>query len=184
MSEGKLVWKEFDIPNKLVDLIAEECECISEHLQKSTVSAGKLKENIRSSKNSWIPTNHWISKFCYQYVEEVNNGIFQYDIYGFEDLQFTVYSEEDYYNWHNDCDLNINQGESERKLSFILQLSNFDEYSGGEVQFLDCNENLKMLPKTKGTIIIFDSRTRHRVRKIKKGTRKSLVGWVRGPKWR
>ena len=38
--------------------------------------------------------------------------------------------------------------------------------------------------KEKGTIIIFDSRMRHRVRKVKSGTRKSIVGWVEGPRWK
>lgn len=183
MSEGRLVWKEFAIPDKFIDLISEECDLLSENLKESSVFGGKQMKYMRSSKNAWIPADYWISKFCYQYIEEANKGIFQYDIYGFEDLQFAVYSEGNYYNWHNDCSSNI-QEKTERKLSFILQLSNYDDYSGGEVQFLDQDNNLKILPKTKGSVIIFDSRTRHRVKKIKKGIRKSLVGWVRGPKWR
>jgi PKHD-type hydroxylase len=39
-------------------------------------------------------------------------------------------------------------------------------------------------PRQKGTIILFDSRTQHRVQKVTKGVRKSLVGWVVGPRFR
>ena len=39
-------------------------------------------------------------------------------------------------------------------------------------------------PKQKGTLIVFDSRTKHRVRTVKSGLRKSLVGWVVGPRWK
>ena len=39
------------------------------------------------------------------------------------------------------------------------------------------------MPRSRGTVSIFDSRTQHRVQKITKGTRKSLVGWCVGPLW-
>ena len=39
-------------------------------------------------------------------------------------------------------------------------------------------------PKQKGTLIVFDSRTKHRVRTVKTGLRKSIVGWVVGPRWK
>jgi PKHD-type hydroxylase len=32
--------------------------------------------------------------------------------------------------------------------------------------------------------MLFDSRTPHRVRKVRSGLRKSLVGWVVGPRWK
>ena len=33
-------------------------------------------------------------------------------------------------------------------------------------------------------MILFDSRTKHRVLKVTKGTRRSIVGWVVGPRWK
>jgi predicted GIY-YIG superfamily endonuclease len=50
-----------------------------------------------------------------------------------------------------------------------------------------CNdENGKsyFAPKKKGVLIVFDSRAPHRVRKVTKGVRKSIVGWSVGPRWR
>jgi PKHD-type hydroxylase len=47
---------------------------------------------------------------------------------------------------------------------------------------MDNAGKLYFAPKQRGAIIFFDSRTPHRVRKIKSGMRKSLVGWVVGPR--
>ena len=71
-----------------------------------------------------------------------------------------------------------------RKLSFTLQLSDPDEYEGGNVQLIDESGKSYIAPRQRGTIILFDSRTQHRVIKVKKGVRKSIVGWVLGPRWR
>ena len=71
-----------------------------------------------------------------------------------------------------------------RKLSFTIQLSDPDDYEGGNVILLT-EEGMKyVVPRKKGTIILFDSRTQHCVNKVKKGVRKSIVGWVVGPRWK
>ena len=71
-----------------------------------------------------------------------------------------------------------------RKLSFSLQLTDPSEYEGGVMQIRSFEDTLYEVPKEKGVIVIFDSRARHRVTKVKSGCRKSLVGWVGGPKWK
>ena len=62
-----------------------------------------------------------------------------------------------------------------RKLSFAMQLSDPDDYEGGNVQLLDEAGNSYIVPRKRGTIVLFDSRTQHRVLKVTKGTRKSIV---------
>ena len=42
--------------------------------------------------------------------------------------------------------------------------------------------NVIFAPRKRGTVVLFDSRTQHRVLKVTKGTRKSIVGWVVGPR--
>ena len=71
-----------------------------------------------------------------------------------------------------------------RKLSLILQLSDPDDYEGGEVQFMNSSGKSFFAPKTRGTILVFDSRTMHRVKKVTSGNRKSIVAWVEGPRWK
>ena len=54
----------------------------------------------------------------------------------------------------------------------------------GNVQLLDESGNSYIVPRKKGCIVLFDSRTMHRVQKVTKGTRKSIVGWTVGPRWK
>ena len=101
-------------------------------------------------------------------------------------MQYTSYSKGEYYGWHNDAGLSSVQSPNDtiRKLSITIQLSDPEDYSGGEVQFMRDDGRTYFAPKEKGTIIIFDSRVAHRARKVYSGTRKSLVGWVIGPRWK
>ena len=65
-----------------------------------------------------------------------------------------------------------------------MQLSNHDDYEGGNLQIMGDDNKSYFAPRKKGTIILFDSRAQHRVLKVTKGVRKSLVGWIVGPRWR
>ena len=119
-------------------------------------------------------------------------------------MQFTKYGPGEFYGWHNDAGLanqykpvsvgNRAQGlaqdylnekvEMVRKLSFVVQLSDPDDYEGGNLQLLDEAGNSYIAPRQRGTVILFDSRTQHRVQKVRTGVRKSLVGWTVGPRWK
>ena len=63
-------------------------------------------------------------------------------------------------------------------------LSDPDEYEGGNLQMMNGERQTYVISRQKGGLVVFDSRTTHRVQKIKKGIRKSIVGWVVGPRWR
>ena len=67
-----------------------------------------------------------------------------------------------------------------RKLSFVLQLSDPDDYEGGNLQLLDEAGKSYFAPRLRGTVVLFDSRTQHRVLPVKSGLRKSIVGWTVG----
>ncbi len=174
------IWFKTTLPKVVIDSFLEEAE----FFDNQTAS---LKEDVdlevRDSKIAWVSSNHWIAGFCYHYVLQANESNFGYDIKPFGDryLQYTSYSEGEHYNWHVDT---IKKEDSIRKLSFSLQLSDPEDYSGGELQFIDEGDKLFFAPKDRGTIIIFDSRIKHRVMKVRSGCRKSLVGWVEGPKWK
>ena len=199
-----------DIVNILDDYVSEKFD--SEMRDSELIGRHKDK-NKRNSENAWINTNHWIAGFLWHYVNKANRENFLYDLTNIdgENLQYTKYSEGQYYNWHNDAGISNyykpqyvgNSGnfdddpnnlqttdflktscELVRKLSFTLQLSDPDEYEGGNVQLIDDSGKSYIAPRQRGTIILFDSRTQHRVIKVKKGVRKSIVGWVLGPRWR
>ena len=68
-----------------------------------------------------------------------------------------------------------------RKLSVTVQLSDPDSYKGGDLVIDNCDDGKPFTcPRTRGTIIVFDSRWIHRVKPIKSRRRYSLVKWIHG----
>lgn len=208
------IWYHTGLPKDIVNILDDYVSENFDSEMRESELLGKYKDkNKRNSENAWIDTNHWIAGFIWHYVNKANRENFRYDLTNIdgENLQYTKYSEGQYYNWHNDAGISNyykpqyvgNSGnfddepnnlqttdflkascELVRKLSFTLQLSDPDEYEGGNVQLIDEAGRSYIAPRQRGTIILFDSRTQHRVIKVKKGVRKSIVGWVLGPRWK
>jgi len=138
----------------------------------------------------WISLNentNWLFKKIIDKIIDVNSKNFDLQLKFVEDLQFSEYSEEKggFYSKHRDCGLkkSLNNYVDIRKLSFTIQLTDENEYEGGELIFhLDKEE--KKAPKSKGTIVFFESDLLHEVTPVTKGVRHSLVSWVLGPNLR
>ena len=201
------VWYYTDLPEDIVNIIEKDLtENFDSQMADSKLHGDALNKEKRNSQNTWISTNHWAAGFLWHYVQRANRENFLYDLRNIdgESLQYTRYGEGEFYGWHNDAGLAtqykpqavgnrveglandfVNENiELVRKLSFSLQLSDPDDYEGGNVQFLDEAGNSYFAPRKRGTIVLFDSRTQHRVLKVTKGQRKSIVGWTVGPRWR
>ena len=204
-------WYFTDIPEDIVDIIERDVsEKFDEQMADSRLHGDALNKEKRNSQNAWIPTSHWVGGFIWHYIERANRENFLYDLRCIdgESMQYTRYGEGQFYGWHNDAGLATqykpesigarSNSDSEvatkdfistsveqvRKLSFAMQLSDPDDYEGGNVQLLDEAGNSYICPRQRGTIILFDSRTQHRVLKVTKGVRKSIVGWTVGPRWK
>ena len=186
-------WYETRIPESLMKNLVDDLDTVNDNtFIKSEVGPQQpqLQDTLRKSQHCWIPTSYWIGGFLWHYIMNANKDNFLYDISHIENemIQYTQYNEGDYYNWHTDMDIcDINEPDQlVRKLSFTLQLTNNDEYTGGDLEFADFDDSTYRfsVPKSRGTVIVFDSRTPHRVLPIKSGVRKSLVGWVVGKRWR
>ena len=201
------VWYFTDLPEKVVDLIEEDiAEKFDVEMRDSRLHGDALNKEKRNSQNAWIPTSHWCAGFLWHYIQRANRENFLYDLRCIdgESMQYTRYGKGMFYGWHNDAGLStqykpvangnraeglgqdfVNENiEMVRKLSFSLQLSHPDDYEGGNVQLLDEAGKSYITPRQRGTIVLFDSRTQHRVLKVTKGVRKSIVGWTVGPRWK
>ena len=201
------IWYYTDLPEKVVDLIEEDlAEKFEPQMGDSKLYGDALNKEKRNSQNAWIPTTHWCAGFLRHYIQRANRENFLYNLRNIdgESMQFTRYEAGQFYGWHNDAGLatqykpisvgNRSEGlgqdflneniEIIRKLSFTLQLSDPDDYEGGNVQFLDESGKSYFAPRQRGCLVLFDSRTSHRVLKVTKGTRKSIVGWTVGPRWK
>lgn len=152
---------------------------------KATISGdGNYNDNLRKSSVMFIDNtteNDWIYSKLASLAINCNNERYSFDLLGFhQELQLTRYSDGDFFDWH----LDFGAGEiSARKLSMTVQLSDPNDYEGGDLQFM-INQEIVNAPREKGTIVIFPSFILHRVTPITKGTRQSIVGWVSGPPYR
>lgn len=144
-------------------------------------SDDNILEKTRRSSVTYLIQNKetsWLYQKFHQEVETVNKDAYQYDIAGLEVIQLAVYEVNDHYDWHTDLGMGDN---STRKLSLSVQLSNPEDYDGGELEFMKTTHSGS---KQQGTIIIFPSFLHHRVTPITKGKRYSLVAWVHGNAFR
>lgn len=144
-------------PYIIKDLITkEQCDEIiknsKEKLFDSEVLGGR-HENIRNSKQTWIPKNDpsvkdIILKICHLVGLPFDNA---------EDLQVVRYHPGQYYNEHHDscCDKNescqnfIKRG-GQRKLTVLIYLNN--DFTEGETFFKNLNQKFKA---SIGSAIVF-----------------------------
>jgi PKHD-type hydroxylase len=154
--------------------------------QRATVVAedNELKStDYRESEVAWMadePKFRWIYDKITACIKESNSAMWNYDISGYDDeLQFTTYYDNNgHYDWHVDFGPTI----SNRKLSVVVQLTDPEEYEGGELQLL--NPHVVSIERRKGMVVVFSSFVLHRVTPVLSGKRQSLVAWLSGPNFR
>ena len=201
------IWYFTDLPEDVVEIVEKDLtEKFDDQMGDSRLMGDALNKEKRNSQNAWVPSQHWLGGFLWHYIERANRENFLYNLRCIdgESMQYTRYGVGQFYGWHNDAGLagqykpvsfgNRSEGiaqdylnenvEMVRKLSFVLQLSDPDSYEGGNLQLLDEAGKSYFAPRKRGTVVLFDSRTMHRVTKVKSGLRKSIVGWTVGPRWK
>jgi len=165
--------------------------------KNNSLSDDELKDlkKKRDSNIVWL-SEPWIYNEIHPYIHQANKNAgwnFQWDYS--EACQFTKYKQDQYYGWHCDSwdepyvDIdNKNYNGKIRKLSVTCVLSKPEDYEGGELEFdfgtdePDKKHNVRSCTeiKTQGSLVIFPSFVRHRVKPVTKGTRYSLVIWSLG----
>lgn len=125
--------------------------------------------------------HEWIYHKLGQLAVQSNNERYWFDLLGFrEALQLMHYGHGGLFDWHLDFGPGVS---SERKLSLTVQLSDPEDYEGGDLEFR-INEKVVKAPRTKGTVVVFPSFIMHRVTPVIRGERMSIVGWVGGNPFR
>ena len=143
---------------------------------------GKHDTKKRVTTISWIPFKAMPE--MYRIIErsmlQVNGNHFGYEgMQITEPAQFTEYPKGGFYDWHMDADVNCEYEPPIRKISMTILLSPHNEFEGGDLEFMsEGNQPPQLL---QGQAIFFCSMLSHRVAKVKKGIRRSLVMWFGGP---
>ena len=165
-------------------LSTEECDLIVKIGNAKKLQIGTTKDNnkkkTRKSNISWLsPSDNleWLYRRLTDVITDLNNQFFGFDIFGIQEgLQFTNYKAPGgKYDSHTDRAY----GTIIRKLSISIQLTNEDNYNGGDLELLQSDNSDKM-ERTQGKLIMFPSFVQHRVTPVTKGERNSLVIWVTG----
>ena len=149
-------------------------------------TAGGSDKKLRSSSVKWIPqTNNWwwLYETLAGYATQANNALWNFDLHQIpEQIQYTEYyaTQKGHYDWHADIGPGLL---SKRKISITVQLSEPDEYEGGDMELFkggSMNGPFEKAPRKEGCVFIFPSFMMHRVSPVTKGTRKSFVLWLGG----
>tara|TARA_R110000744_G_scaffold161051_1_gene277507 strand:- start:262 stop:807 length:546 start_codon:yes stop_codon:yes gene_type:complete len=166
----------------------EECESIIEQYKdkanvngaiKNTGASGNTDLSKRDVKICWVKPEAMLNRVVASFMKEANERHFHYDMTGSEQMQFAKYEVDGKYCWHRDS---ISMGGNEvRKLTTVVQLSNPDNYEGGELQFFNGdNDPEPSKIRKQGSVIVFDALDWHRATAVTKGVRYTLAQWSQG----
>ena len=150
---------------------------------KAATFANDDDKSTRSSSVKWIPQDEkwqWLYEKLMQLAVDANKELWNFDLISAPELiQYTEYyaSEEGHYDWHQDIGPGVG---SLRKVSITVQLSDSDEYEGGDLQLWYGGNSSINAERGAGVVVVFPSYLMHRVSKVTKGTRRSFVLWVGG----
>lgn len=152
-------------------LTKEECDyIIQKGLSESEIDESYIynrKKNYYFDFEKSDPLFNKISDF----VNKVNTKYYKFQMEILKSVELYKYEKNDFFDYHIDLYKGI---ASRRKLTFLILLSDHNDFSGGDLQFLSNTE--RSLPRVKGTIAVYPSFILHRVTKVLSGKRYSLGG--------
>jgi PKHD-type hydroxylase len=176
----------------------EMCEKIISEVQVLPIQDGYIGTdggegvdyNYRRSKIRFINSGDWRYQYIFDALWrtalEANRDFFNLHITKLDFIQFAEYDETylGEYKEHHDVFWINNDPIYHRKLSCVIQLSDPNDYVGGELELTETSVKLDKDINQQGTFIYFPSLFRHKANPVTRGTRYSIAAWFEGPKWR
>jgi len=177
----------YQLPNALSK---EECEFLIEEGKKILIpsrtnnhtNVPEVDQKVRKSHSSNYEREgkgKILSLKLVTLFRDICFEIYKFPILNIEHPEYINYKEGDFFAWHFDSA----NGEElngaipiDRDLSASIFLSDPSEYTGGKLQ-LYMPDGPVDVEQQQGTMIVFPSIFLHRVTKIKKGERSSIVFW-------
>jgi len=187
-TQSFVVWENAFSPQELDAIVAYGDRL---RLEKASViyepGQGGGKDPVRITRTAWFPRvaeTAWIYERLERIALALNQQVYHYDLVGFSDpLQYTVYQDDEggFFDWHADQ----LEAPMPRKLSFSLQLSEAGSYEGCDLEIFGGSTRAPVAaPRERGIMVAFPSYVMHRVTPVTRGTRKALVFWAAGPRFR
>jgi PKHD-type hydroxylase len=147
------------------------------------------EKEMRKSNIKWIPQHDnffWLYERLANMAVEANNRLWKFDLQQIpEQIQYTEYhAPSGHYDWHVDIG---SDALSKRKISITVQLSESDEYEGGDLELFrggSMNGSFIQAERNAGCVFLFPSYIMHRITPVTRGIRKSFVLWLGGSHYR
>jgi len=174
-------------------LEVEECQrllgaAVPEAWNQAQVSdrydSGSVRPDVRSVLGQNVPVDDsgWPLDVLVDALAELNRSVYRFDLSGFLGrdapslLRYEAGTMDQFRN-HRD----VGAFQPTRKLSCVVQLTDPDEYGGGDLVFHDDG---RLADRTQGTMTVFPSFLNHQVTPVLQGVRHVIVAWVHGPTFR
>ena len=186
-------WKSWIIQTTTPLFTPDQCRQIiasgrAQKPQQAQVGINKPGGGTNTKKRvttiSWIPFQEMGHMYqdLNKFIQQANENHFGFgDIRVTEQAQFTEYPEGGFYDWHMDCDVNMQHEPPVRKISMTLLLNDPSEFEGGDLELMAPGKYAKL---KQGHAICFASFLNHRVNPVTRGMRQSLVVWFGGKAFR
>lgn len=191
-------------PQFIVDrffFTAAECDIISSYCSTLSLKPGEEYSKYsdipqqRRANISFLdgvqPETQWIYDKFNILISHYNDNCFDFDITGYDYMQYAKYGPGDKHDYHMDLPLGIRHidyylTESFRKLSVILLLNEPGvDFEGGNFEINHYSEQYPLNTNLqKGSVLIFPSFLLHRVAPVTSGIRQTISVWPIGPKFR
>ena len=171
-----------NFPNNLIQDILRNKE--------DTLTKGNINDKSgltkRNSSVSWIK-ERTICQRVFSVMKNKAEDFSNLYVDNIEPLQYSEYDTSQEYGWHQDLNNEPYSDGRSRKISFSIFLN--DNFKGGECDLEIHGPDAKpryisVWKRSNEKCILFHSDMWHRVRPVKSGVRKSIVGWLLGPKVR
>ena len=160
----------------------EECDLLKENVIDELWMPIKVQGDENHHKGFRQKLRGDVNGFPFDQIKEVtkaaNNQVYGFDLLGIIDQDFPQvfkYTSDCYYNWHID----LNVVAPTRKMTFIINLSDENDYKGGDLEFLNINVS-EYKVNTLGKIIVFPSYIPYRITPVTEGEKKIIIGHVHG----
>ena len=130
-------------------------------LKAVQIQRKELQQYLGYRLKKWSTMYRDLNKF----IQKANENHFGFgDIQITENAQFTEYPEGGFYDWHMDCDVNMQHEPPVRKISMTLLLNDPSEFEGGDLELMAPG---KFAELKQGHAICFASFLNHRVNPVK-----------------
>lgn len=163
-------------------LSEEACKALIQQYDSKALPAGITTKGLKNpivrkafSRSVSLKDNIEIND-CITECYLTNNKYWNYEVLGRPEIKFLKYNTGGHYDWHIDIG---SHRHNNRKLAFVIPLSNPEDYEGGEL-IIKTSSRESSIPLEQGKIILFPAFLLHKVTPVTQGKRYVIAGWLNG----